>query len=560
VNGVLQFARDPWSELDDGLRWYQREVALAAMDTLKTCRSALIVAATGLGKTQIFSAIAGETKGRVLVLAHREELVEQARKRLEQMTGEWVQREQGMFHAELSTRLIVASIDTMRRNTRLERYPRDHFELIICDEAHHYVGNTYTRPLEYFNTAKILGVTATPDRADEKALGMVFDKVAYVLDIEAGIDLGYLVPILGKVVRLDEIDISNVGKTGKDLAVGQLDEAMVKAVEGVVRETIRLEPDRQGICFFPGVKSAQYAAEKFNALKPASAEFLSGQTPPDERQQMVRRFKKGEFQYLCNCMVATEGFDAPGASLVVLARPTLSRALYTQMIGRGTRVLPGVVERYTEKEASVVRREAIRTSQKPNLMVLDFVGNSGRHELVTLEDVLGGRYTEAEKKVARKKREGTGGDPRAALEAARAELKALASRVEAKVKSEVQAFDPFRVFNVDKDGIVGSSRKPIGQQQWMFLESAGIGEDSLKVMSHAEARKMIETVKSRRQQGLCTYKQLRTLSRYGVTDPNLSFHRATVMLNYIQSKGWGRSGRIDPLVLERIATYKEPQS
>jgi superfamily II DNA or RNA helicase len=560
VNGVLQFARDPWSELDDGLRWYQREVALAAMDTLKTCRSALIVAATGLGKTQIFSAIAGETKGRVLVLAHREELVEQARKRLEQMTGEWVQREQGMFHAELSTRLIVASIDTMRRNTRLERYPRDHFELIICDEAHHYVGNTYTRPLEYFNTAKILGVTATPDRADEKALGMVFDKVAYVLDIEAGIDLGYLVPILGKVVRLDEIDISNVGKTGKDLAVGQLDEAMVKAVEGVVRETIRLEPDRQGICFFPGVKSAQYAAEKFNALKPASAEFLSGQTPPDERQQMVRRFKKGEFQYLCNCMVATEGFDAPGASLVVLARPTLSRALYTQMIGRGTRVLPGVVERYTEKEASVVRREAIRTSQKPNLMVLDFVGNSGRHELVTLEDVLGGRYTEAEKKVARKKREGTGGDPRAALEAARAELKALASRVEAKVKSEVQAFDPFRVFNVDKDGIVGSSRKPIGQQQWMFLESAGIGEDSLKGMSHAEARKMIETVKSRRQQGLCTYKQLRTLSRYGVTDPNLSFHRATVMLNYIQSKGWGRSGRIDPLVLERIATYKEPQS
>jgi hypothetical protein len=230
------------------------------------------------------------------------------------------------------------------------------------------------------------------------------------------------------------------------------------------------------------------------------------------------------------------------------------------MIGRGTRVLPGVVERYTEKEASVVRREAIRTSQKPNLMVLDFVGNSGRHELVTLEDVLGGRYTEAEKKVARKKREGTGGDPRAALEAARAELKALASRVEAKVKSEVQAFDPFRVFNVDKDGIVGSSRKPIGQQQWMFLESAGIGEDSLKGMSHAEARKMIETVKSRRQQGLCTYKQLRTLSRYGVTDPNLSFHRATVMLNYIQSKGWGRSGRIDPLVLERIATYKEPQS
>ena len=123
MSGVLQFSRDPWAQLDDGLRWYQREIAVAAIKELQTHRSTLIVAATGLGKTQKFCAIAGEFTGRILVLAHREELVEQARIRLEQMTGEWVEREQGEFKAQLTTRLVVASVDTMRRQNRLERSP-----------------------------------------------------------------------------------------------------------------------------------------------------------------------------------------------------------------------------------------------------------------------------------------------------------------------------------------------------------------------------------------------------------------------------------------------------
>lgn len=553
--------RDERMWLDDGLRWYQREIALAVFKALEEHRSTLAVAATGLGKTQIFSAVAGDWDGKVLVLAHRDELVDQARKRMEAMTGEWVQVEKGLQRAELTTRLVVASVDTMRSPKRLQRFPNDHFSLIIVDEAHHYVGNTYVRPLEYFSKAKVLGVTATPDRGDKRALGQVFDSVAYVMGIEEGIDEGYLVPILGQQVTLDTIDISGISKNGGDLAVGQLDEAMLKAVEGVVRETLRLQPDRQAICFFPGVKSAEYAALKFNALKPGSAQFLSGETPIDERRQLVAQYKRGDFAYLCNCMVATEGFDAPAASLIVLARPTLSRALYAQMIGRGTRTLPGVVDVYPGKAQGAERRAAIARSGKPDVVVLDFVGNCGKHTLVTLEDVLGGRYTDAEVKLAKKKRESCGGDARAALEAARAELLKLAAAVQAKVKSEVQRFDPFRALNIERTGIVDNSRgrKRATAAQVSFLEHAGIEREALTSISHEDAGKLVATVRKRRQQGLCTFRQLRTLSKYGLSDPNLTFYRANAAITYIQSKGWGRNGSIDPNVLHRIATFtREP--
>jgi hypothetical protein len=134
----------------------------------------------------------------------------------------------------------------------------------------------------------------------------------------------------------------------------------------------------------------------------------------------------------------------------------------------------------------------------------------------------------------------------------------MAARVQARVKSNVRTFDPFKAtFGVDTAGIVGTSRKKLAPGQYAFLQGAGLSEDVLKGMSRSAADKMIATVKRRTQQGLCTYKQLRTLSDYGVTDPNLSFQRAKLMLTYIQSKGWGRSGRIDPLVLDRIAHHKE---
>lgn len=519
----------------DGLRYYQRAAYDAVRESLKENRSALAVMATGLGKTQLFCALAAHWPGNVLVLAHRQELVGQARQRMEQMTGEFVEVEQADFRS-YQGRIVVGSVDTVKQKKRLERLGKDRFSLIIADEAHHYVAKTYRRPLDFFADAKILGVTATPDRADEKALGAIFEDVPVVYDIQEGIEMGYLVPITGRRVHLDEIDLTKVRRSGKDLNQSELDEAMVKAVEGICQKTIELEPDRQGLCFFPGVRSAEYATERFNLLRPDSAVCITAKTHELDRKRWVRDFKEGRIQYLCNVQVATEGFDAPDASMVVQARPTKSRALYAQMVGRGTRVLPLTVDHILGEEGAEQRRAAVAASAKPECVILDFVGNAGKHDLATVEDVLGGNYTPAEVKTAKKKaeREG-GGDTLAFLNQARAELKAMAAAIDrATVKARVESFDPFKTMHMDRPSARFGDSPPSPKQRAM-LEKAGVPTAGL---SKREASKMIANVFKRRELGLATFKQLRTLQKHGVTKVNISFRAASEAIDYLAQSGW----------------------
>lgn len=520
---------------DYGLRWYQQEAKEAIELDLAVNQSTLLVLATGLGKTQVFSAVAGDWEGDVLVLAHRDELVIQARERLEQMLGEPVDTEQRELKSDKHARIVVGSIQSMNQK-RLDRLGRDRFSLVIMDEAHHAIARTYKRVFEFFNCKK-LGVTATPDRGDEKALGKLFDSVAYVMDIAEGIDSGYLVPIKARSVALQEIDISGVATVAGDLVAAQLDEAMVKAVEGIVTKTLELEPHRQGIGFFPGVKSAELACLRMNVHKPGSAAWISGQTDPEERRDINRRFKAREIQYLFNCQIATEGFDAPATDLIIQGHPTKSRAFYAQTVGRGGRVLPSVVDALAGKGESVRRREAIAASQKPDCMVLDFVGNTGKHQLITPEDILGGSYTEAEVKLAKKKRLELGdGDPRGALEAARAELRKIAAAVKATVRATVsEVFDPFMAFGMNRAAMEESSVrfgwKPLTPGQRDLLIGRGMSYDEASQLSKAMANKLIGTIMLRQKKGLATFKQLRELARRGYAVPkNISFKRASELL------------------------------
>jgi len=181
---------------DDGLRWYQRESVDAIRRELLANRSTLIVMATGTGKTRCFSQLIREwDKGPVLVLAHREELIQQAKASLELIVGDYVDIERAQEQSSFRSRYVVGSIDSVRQKKRLERMGHERFSLVVVDEGHHIVSASYRKVLDWFGPAKILGVTATPDRADEKALGQIFDSVAYVYDIEAGIDDGFLVPL-----------------------------------------------------------------------------------------------------------------------------------------------------------------------------------------------------------------------------------------------------------------------------------------------------------------------------------------------------------------------------
>lgn len=540
---------NPWEDL----RYYQAEACEAVLSGFEEYRSQLIVLATGGGKTQIFCAIARKWPGKVLVLAHRDELVEQARARLEQMTGEQVDVEQAGRQASIFARLVVASVDTIKQQKRLDRFGKDHFGLVIADECHHFLAATYRRPLDYFSGAKLLGVTATPDRADEKALGKLFENVAYCFDIRQGIDQGYLVPLIGRQIELGEIELDGVATVAGDLAKGQLDEVMLRAVEGIVKKTLELEPDRQAVCFFPGVKSAEYATERFNALDPMSAAFISGETLPHIRKGIVSDFREGRIKRLCNCMVATEGFDAPAASCIVQARPTKSRGLYAQMVGRGTRVLGGLVEAIPGRECAAERRALIAGSRKRDCVILDFVGNATKHALVTPEDLLGGDYSDEEVQLAKKKAKGAdGANPVAMLEEARKELQRVAAAIKSKVAAQARMFDPFAVLDVDLTSTTREDmrwgRKPPTERQMEALVRMKLPKEALKNISQREARKLLAERSRRHDAGLATYAQLGHLKKYGIDNPNVSFEAAGRALTYIASQGWSVS-KVDPLIL-----------
>lgn len=546
---------------NEGLRYYQTECRDKVLEALGRVRTVLAVMATGLGKTVVFTNIARDWPGRVLVLAHTDELVDQAEKDLLRATGgEYVEREKAEDTSSPKTRLVVGSVQSFNAK-RIERLGRDRFDLIIIDEAHHAVSPTYKRIFDSFS-AKVIGVTATPDRGDERALGQVFDEVAYVFDIQDGIEAGYLVPIRGHRVLLDNIDLDDVKKKGKDLDYDALDVKMAANVDAIVKHTMRLAPERQAICFFPGVRSAELAANAFNDYLPDSAAFACGATNRDVRAGIVAAFKQRRVRYLCNAQVFTEGFDAPGTSLIVNAAPTLSRARYAQRIGRGTRVLPGTVDHLRGPLFAKERRACVARSLKPDCVILDFVGDCEKHDLVTAVDVLGGNYSDAEVKEAKKRIKG-GQDVGDALAQARLKLKELAQKTKVDVKAAVHPFDPFRVLGLnieDQDRYAGRfGGRPATPAMKSSLLAKGVPEEQLTNISHRAATRLLNLCYERQKQGLATYKQLRQLQRRGFSELNVTFTAASKALDYIGAReGWKGAkapypmGPVDPKVVSAL--------
>jgi superfamily II DNA or RNA helicase len=216
---------------------------------------------------------------------------------------------------------------------------------------------------------------------------------------------------------------------------------------------------------------------------------------------------------------------------------TKSRSFFAQTAGRVLRPLPGVVDAFPDREQDAERRAAIAASEKPSALLLDFVGNVGKHQLMTPEDLLGGSYSDAEVKLAKKKRLEMGdGDPRAALEAARAELRKIAAAVKATVRASVsEVFDPFTAFGMNRASMEESSVrfgwKPISAAQRDMLVSRGMSYDEASQLSKTMANKLIGTILLRQKKGLATFKQMRELARRGYSVPkNISFKRASELL------------------------------
>jgi superfamily II DNA or RNA helicase len=417
---------------------------------------------------------------------------------------------------------------------------------VLVHNCHHFAAKTFKRVLDFFNCPRI-GVTATPDRSDKIGIGSLFEVVAYNFGILEGIDAGYLCPVRARQVTIETIDLSTVSVSKGDLAIGELDEAMRKASEGILKAMLELEPARKAIIFTPGVRTAEYMAARLNSITPGCACFIHGGTPDWERRIMVQSFKVGHHQYLVNCQVATEGFDCPDASMVVIARPTMSRNLYAQMAGRACRAPAGVFAIHG-KEGAAERIEFIRRSSKPDCVIFDPVGNTGKHSLVAPEDILGMGFTEKEKAHAKKLRaKGASADVRQLLCKAREELLKLARETEAAhVKYTSKEVDPFKVCGVDiSDDIRFGTRfgvTPASERQLNALRNLGVKQP--EGISKRAAKAMLDRLVQRRKQGLATLPQIGLLKKFGVDKPDLSKTRASEVIDYIiQSKQRGQ--RVD---------------
>lgn len=541
------------------LRDYQQLAVAGINEQWAQCASTLVVMATGLGKTAVAAhVIAGQT-GRAMFLAHREELIWQARNTIGAVTG----IEPGIEMADYRTsagfwgkpRVVVSSVQTQYSGQdgagRMSLFDPNDFSLLVVDECHHYVSPAYRKVVDHYRqnpNLKVLGITATPDRADEAALGQIFESVAFQFDVLEGIKGGWLVPIEQQSVTVDGLDLSNCRTTAGDL--NALDLAQIMEYERNLHEvagpTIELAGDRKTLVFCASVAHAERLSEIINRHRPASARWVSGETPKDARRQLFADYAASKFQFLCNCGIATEGFDDPGVSVVVMARPTKSRCLYTQSIGRATRPLPGIVDQYDDAGD---RRMAIAESAKPAMLVVDLVGNAGRHKLISTADVLGGRYDDATVARAQKKAEDAGKpiDMLAALEESLAELHrereaekareaARRARLTARTSYTAKQIDPFDVLAIEPHRTMGwdAGRQLSEKQRDMLERHYDIDPDTI---SYTQGKQLIDELFRRWATDECSYRQARLLKKYGLKT-DVTRDQAKEWIDRIASNDW----------------------
>ena len=332
------------------LRPYQRDAIDAVLGARRSgVRRMLVCLPTGAGKTVIFSHLAQLARRQVLVLAHREELLAQAREKIERaMNGAAVVAiEQGAARAPEDARVLVCSIRSLHEE-RLARVMRGRdVGLVIYDECHHAAADDNLRVLRQLGafdddwTGTLLGFTATTSRGDGKGLDTVFERIVYSRNLPEMIEDGYLSPLRGYRISTSA-DLTRLSPGGLDFREEELAEVVdIEERNALVARSIQeLARDRRTIAFCVTVGHARNLSRSLNVLG-VPAGIVHGMMPKDVRAKALLDFREERIQVLCNVAVLTEGFDDPGVSCVAMARPTRSEGLYAQCVGRGTRLHPG---------------------------------------------------------------------------------------------------------------------------------------------------------------------------------------------------------------------------
>lgn len=448
----------------------------------------LLVLPTGTGKTIVFASVAADqvrAGDRVLILAHRGELLEQAADKLQRSTGlvSAVEKAESTC-LDSWYRVVVGSVQTLQRPARLERFPRDYFGTIIIDEAHHSIKD------------------------------------------------GYLCRIMAQTVPL-KLDISAVGMSSGDYSVGELGTALDPYLSQIAEEMAARCAGRKTVVFLPLIKTSQKFRDLLNAKGFRAAE-VNGQSA--DRRQVLSDFESDKYNVLCNSMLLTEGWDCPSVDCVVVLRPTKVRSLYSQMVGRGTRLSPG----------------------KKDLLLLDFLWMTDKHELCRPADLVCEDRAVARQMTDNLAESGGPQDIEDAAAQASEDVvaqreEALAKQLEEQRRKKAKLVDPLQyemsIQAEDLSGYVpafGWEAGPPSAKQTAALEKLGILPDAVE--SAGKAALLLDRLSKRRDEGLTTPKQIRCLEKYGFQHVGTwSFEAARQMIDRIAAGGWrGAPKGVDP--------------
>lgn len=517
------------------LRPYQQEAKDAIFDQWEKVDKTLLVLPTGCGKTIVFAKVTEECvrRGcRVLILAHRGELLQQATDKIAKATKLRCATEKADETCLGSWfRITVGSVQTMMREKRLASFPEDYFDTIIIDEAHHCISDSYQRVLQHFPEAKILGVTATPDRGDMKNLGQVFDSLAYEYTLPKAIKEGYLSPIKALTIPL-KLDLSGVGIQSGDFKSGDIATALDPYLQQIAEEMKNYCMDRKTVVFLPLVKTSQKFRDILNEQGFKAAE-VNGESK--DRAEILDAFDRGEYNVLCNSMLLTEGWDCPSVDCIVVLRPTKVRSLYSQMVGRGTRLYP----------------------DKDHLLLLDFLWHTERHELCHPASLICQDEEVARVMTANIESAGCPIDIEEAEKQASEDVVAqreesLAKQLQEMRQRKKRLVDPLQfemsIQAEDLAGYVpafGWEMAPPSEKQIKTLEKLGILPDA--VDNVGKATKLLERLDKRKQEGLTTPKQIRFLEGRGFLHVGTwQFDTAKRLIDRIAANGWRIPSDINP--------------
>ena len=473
-----------------------------------------------------------ENGERVLVLAHRSELLDQASDKLQKTTGLQTALEKAQS-TSIGTwnRVVVASVQTLQQEKRLSQFSKDHFDTIVIDEAHHSVTGGYQAIIKYFDKAKILGVTATADRADNRKLGEVFQSVAYEYSLATAIRKGYLSKIMVQTIPL-EIDLKGIEVQAGDYSASSVGTALDPYLDQIADKMTEYCKGRKTLVFLPLIATSK----KFTQLliqRGFKAHEVNGQS--EDREQVKEKFAKGEYDVICNSMLWTEGFDEPSIDCVIMLRPTKVRSLYAQAVGRGTRLFNG----------------------KKELLILDFLWLTDRLDLCRPANIICRTPDVAKKMTDNINESGELVDLLEAETQAESDVvtereEALARELEAMRKKKSRLVDPlqYEMSIQDKDLInyvpqLGWECLPPTEKQIKTLSEYGISFDMIE--TQGKANLLLNKIANRRNAGLSSPKQIRLLERYGFKHVGMwTMDEANKMISRISYSGWRVPQGINP--------------